>query len=129
MAWEFNSDKPIYWQIVDIIKFEIIIGKYKNGEKLSSVREFAQEAGVNPNTMQRAFTELERENLVFSERTNGRFVTEDRDLINRFREEYAQNCIEKITKQLLDLGYSKEELLSLLQKNIESEVTKNDCTV
>lgn len=77
MAWELDSDRPIFIQIVERIQMEIISGKYSPGDKLPSVRELAAVAAVNPNTMQKALTELERTGLVYSQRTSGRFITED----------------------------------------------------
>lgn len=76
MTWELNSDRPIYSQIMDKIKTDIISGKYPVGSKIPSVRELAAEASVNPNTMQKALSELEREGLLFSRRTSGRYITE-----------------------------------------------------
>ncbi len=89
--WEFQSDRPIYTQLVEQIKLRIISGIYKPGDKLPSVRDFAQEASVNPNTMQRALAELEKDGLVYSQRTSGRFITEDIEMIKNnngiFRED------------------------------------------
>ena len=79
MSFEFDNNKPIYLQLVDIIKLKIISKELKPGSKLSSVRDMAQEFGVNPNTMQRALSELERENLLYSQRTSGRFVTDNEE--------------------------------------------------
>ena len=76
MAWNLNSDRPIYAQILEVIQLRIIAGQYKSGDKIPSVRELAAEAGVNPNTMQKALSELERSGLVMAQRTSGRIVTE-----------------------------------------------------
>ena len=81
MPWELNSTEPIYTQIINRLQMDIVSGNYQPGEKLPSVREIAAEASVNPNTMQKAFAELERIGLVYTQRTNGRFITEDKDLI------------------------------------------------
>ena len=81
MAWELDSDRPIFIQIVERIQMEIISGKYSPGDKLPSVRDLAAVAAVNPNTMQKALTELERTGLVYSQRTSGRFITEDAKMI------------------------------------------------
>ena len=81
MSWNFTNDRPIYMQIMEKIQLKIICGYYKPGEKLPSVRDIASEAAVNPNTMQKALTELEKTGLVFSKRTSGRFITEDSDMI------------------------------------------------
>jgi DNA-binding transcriptional regulator YhcF (GntR family) len=77
MNWQFDNDMPIYSQLVGQIKQRIVAGVFPPGERLPSVRDLATDAGVNPNTMQRALQELERNGLVFSQRTAGRFVTED----------------------------------------------------
>lgn len=114
MSWEFNGNKPIYAQLVDEIKLRIISGMLPIGCKLGSVRDLAEEAGVNPNTMQRALAELEREKLVFSQRTSGRYVTDDIQLIKEMRQAYATNKLEELTTTLLQLGYSKEELMQLI---------------
>lgn len=118
MSWEFDSSKPIYIQLVELIKFKIISGELSIGEKLSSVRELAEEAGVNPNTMQRALVELERQGLVYTQRTTGRFVTEDIEHIKAMRSQYAMLRIKELTTSLLQLGYERKELLTLIQENL-----------
>lgn len=115
MPWEFDADKPIYVQIIDRIKLKIISGEILPGSKLSSVRDMAEEAGVNPNTMQRALTELEREALVFSQRTSGRFVTEDKNLIKNMRKSYAKTKMEEMLEALLKIGYTQEELYTFME--------------
>lgn len=119
MAWEFNNDKPIYIQLIDRIKLNIISGEMEIGSKLDSVRDLSEIAGVNPNTMQRALTELEREGLVFSQRTSGRYVTEDKELIKSIRKIYAEQKIIEVAEFLLKLGYTKEELLDFIQEYLE----------
>ena len=79
MVWKFNDEQPIYQQIISQIKERIVAGEWKAGSKLKSVRELALEAGVNPNTMQKALAELEREGLVYSQRTAGRFVSDNKE--------------------------------------------------
>ena len=81
MEYNFDNERPIYIQLVEMLKIEIISGRIKSGEKLPSVRDFAMKAKVNPNTMQKALSELERENLIYTERTNGKYVTDDNNLI------------------------------------------------
>lgn len=93
MKWEFSKDKPIYLQIIDCIQTGIISGELKSGDKLPSVREFAVMASVNPNTMQRAFQELEKMKLVFSQRTSGRFITEDKNMIDELKNDFAKKII------------------------------------
>lgn len=119
MAWEFNNNEPIYRQLLEQLKLRIISGVIETGSKLDSVRDLAQEAGVNPNTMQRALAELEREELVFSQRTSGRFVTEDKELIKKIRNEYAQEKVKELTTSLLQLGYTRQELIELISGFLE----------
>ena len=119
MSFEFDNNKPIYLQLVDIIKLKRISKELKPGSKLSSVRDMAQEFGVNPNTMQRALSELERENLLYSQRTSGRFVTDNEDNINQLREEVAKVEILSLYNILTKLGYKKEELIELVINNLK----------
>jgi DNA-binding transcriptional regulator YhcF (GntR family) len=115
MPWEFDSNKPIYMQIVNEIKIKIIAGHIAKGSKLDSVRDLSAKAGVNPNTMQRALAELEKEELVYSQRTTGRYVTEDEALIHKIRDEYAKEKIQEAINDLSKLGYENKELLSLIK--------------
>jgi DNA-binding transcriptional regulator YhcF (GntR family) len=119
MTWEFDNNKPIYLQLLDILKFKIISGELPAGSKLSSVRDMAEEAGVNPNTMQKALAELERENLVYSQRTSGRFVTDDEEKIKSMREEVANIEIKSLSEVLIKLGYEKNELVAVITKSLE----------
>ena len=90
MDWNFRNDLPIYSQLVDQIKLAIVTGVFPPGERLSSVRDMAMEAGVNPNTLQRALQSLEQQGLVYSQRTAGRFVTEDVRVIDGCKRALAQ---------------------------------------
>ena len=119
MTFEFNNNKPIYLQIVDVLKLKIISGELEVGSKLKSVRDLALDFEVNPNTMQRALTELERENLVYSRRTIGRFVTDDIDTIAHLREEIARIEIAELYSILIRLGYKKEELTEIILRNLK----------
>lgn len=119
---EFQSNIPIYIQLMDIIKMQIVSGKLKPGDKLSSVRDLAMEYGVNPNTMQKALGELEWEKLVYTVRTTGRYVTEDEELIHRLRKELAEMRISEFFSELKKLGYSKEEIRGLLESYMEGMV-------
>ena len=114
MEWELKSDRPIYTQLLEEMKRRIVSGYYKPGEKLLPVRELAQEAKVNPNTMQKALSELERENLVFAVRTTGRYITEDADLIAETKKEFAASHVENYYTQMRVLGYEKKEMIELL---------------
>lgn len=121
MSWNFNDDKPIYIQLMEQIQLRIISGMYKVGEKLPSVRDMASDAAVNPNTMQKALTELERTGLVFSQRTSGRFITEDSNMIKDIRNNLAKNQIEKFLSNMEKIGYTKEETIELIE-NLAKEM-------
>lgn len=121
MTWQFNDDRPIYTQLMEQIQLKIVCGKYKAGEKLPSVRELAAEAAVNPNTMQKALSELERNNLVYSQRTIGRFITEDIEMINNLRKNLAHNEMQKFLSNMKKIGFTHAEIIKLL-KNIEKEM-------
>ncbi|MEG0274008.1 MAG: GntR family transcriptional regulator [Longicatena sp.] len=115
MTTDFSNERPIYLQILDLIKLDIISGKYHEGEKLPSVRELAASYRVNPNTMQRAFSELESAGLVFTERTNGRFVTEDKHVIAQLKRELAVEKVEEFLEAMKSLGYEDEELFTFIR--------------
>lgn len=116
MIWEYSKDKPIYAQIIENIKMSIISGKYKPGEKLLSVREMAVLAKVNPNTMQRALQELEKDNLVFAKRTSGRFITEDINMIDELKESFARKQIMDFYEKMKSIGLTKDEIMRYVQK-------------
>ncbi len=111
----FDSNIPIYLQVMDDIKKQIVTGKLKPGDKLSSVRELAQSYAVNPNTIQRTFLELEREDLVKSERTSGRFVCADENRIANLREKMTERLMKEFIQELNELGYEKEDIPLLLE--------------
>lgn len=121
MEWNFESDRPIYIQLVEKMKIAIISGKYKAGDRLPSVRDFAIEIKANPNTVQRAYLELEEEGLVLTQRTNGKFVTEDKNLIKKMREEIAKQSLEKFIDSMIELGFSKEEIREYIMLNYRKE--------
>ena len=117
MPWQFDNERPIYTQLLEKIRILIISGQYPAGSRLPSVRELASEAAVNPNTMQRALAELERSGLIYSQRTSGRYVTEDEDLVRSIRESVAQEKVRSFYEEMKQLGYSREEFLNLLNKD------------
>ena len=121
MAWSLDSDRPIYAQIVEKLQLQIVSGFYHPGDKLPSVRDLASEASVNPNTMQKAFAELERSGLISTQRTSGRLVTEDVSMIKAVQETIATEQIKAFFEQMRELGYSKEEIIALLKNAIEEE--------
>ncbi len=114
MQWSFSGDRPIYAQIVEQITRDIVSGGLIPGERLPSVRDMAREAGVNPNTMQRALAELEREGLVYSQRTSGRFITENKDLTASLKERTAREKTGKFLNEMLSLGYTAEQTAELI---------------
>ncbi|MCI8336337.1 MAG: GntR family transcriptional regulator [Peptococcaceae bacterium] len=114
MSWEFDSNRPIYLQLMEQLKINIITGVYPPGSKIPSVRDLAMETGVNPNTMQRALTELERENLLYSQRTNGRFVTEDEKMIKALQQDLAQQQIKEFISHMKTIGLQRQEIIDLL---------------
>lgn len=121
MAWELSNDRPIYSQIVEIIKLRIVSGYYPAGEKLPSVRELAAEAGVNPNTMQKAFAELEDSGLLTTMRTSGRVVTENDELIREAKEAIAKNEVDRFLEKMKKLGYELEEAREFLNRILKEE--------
>ena len=112
MAWEFKNGIPIYLQIVDGIKIRIAGGALPPGSKIPSVRDLATQAGVNPNTMQRAMTELEQEGLLYTQRTSGRYVTEDEAKMRELRSALSERYVEELFTQLSRLGMTREEIIT-----------------
>ncbi|MGN0388495.1 MAG: GntR family transcriptional regulator [Suilimivivens sp.] len=121
MAWNLNSDRPIYAQILERIQMQIVSGVYQPGTKIPSVRELAADAGVNPNTMQKALAELERSGLVMTQRTSGRVVTEDLNMIKETRNQLAGEQVRDFVKRMKDLGFDREDIIDLLRKETGGE--------
>lgn len=115
MAWDLDADRPIYAQLVERIQMQIVSGQYPAGGKLPSVRELAAVAAVNPNTMQKAFAELERSGLIITQRTNGRTVTEDQQKIRDIKEALAQEHVNNFFTKMKELGYTEQEAIELLR--------------
>lgn len=115
MGEQFDSSRPIYAQLVERLKARILAGTYPPGGHLESVRDLAAAAGVNPNTMQRALAQLEMEGLVRTERTSGRFVTEDTDLVEQLRAAAAHEIAEEFLKKMNSIGYTPEKAAALLE--------------
>lgn len=126
MAEQFDSSRPIYAQLVERLKAKILAGIYPPGGHLDSVRDLAAAAGVNPNTMQRALAQLETEGLVRTERTAGRYVTEDRELIEQLRAEAARNLTAEFLEKMRGIGYGLEQAAALLERWNEKEGTNHD---
>lgn len=121
MEHGFRSDLPIYSQLVQRLRQDIVSGALPPGTRLNSVRDLAADAGVNPNTMQRALQELEREELVYTQRTSGRFVTEDVTIIARSRALIAREEIRSFLAAMHLLGYQRQEIYQLLQEEKEEQ--------
>ena len=119
MSWTFDNKKPIYLQIMEKIKLQIVSHTLEPNQQLPTVRELASEAGVNPNTIQRALSDLEREGFVYSKRTTGRFVTEDKELIAQSRKQLSEEELEQFVSSMTHFGYEKEELPIVLRDYIE----------
>ena len=115
MDWKLTDDRAIWLQLVEQLTRRIITGVYAPGSKLPSVRELAAEAAVNPNTMQRALMEMEREELVYSQRTAGRFVTEDGQRISKLREDLARGRVKDFLEGMYHLGFQMEEILTFVK--------------
>ena len=123
MPWNLTTDRPIFIQIIERIQMDIISGTYQPGEKLPSVRELASIAAVNPNTMQKALSELERTGLVYSHRTSGRFITEDTQMIEDLKASLAKEKIEEFFDNMSKLGFDKTEILALIEQNSKGDNT------
>ncbi|HEY8363248.1 MAG TPA: GntR family transcriptional regulator [Tissierellaceae bacterium] len=116
---EFNENLPIYIQIMNIIKRKIIKGELKGGNKLPSVRDLSTELKVNPNTIQRAYQELERENLVYTQRGMGTFVTEDENIIRDLKKSMASNLVNNFIEDMKSLGFSLEDIMMIINEKIK----------
>ena len=123
MPWNLDNDRPIYLQIIERISMDIVSGVYRAGDKLPSVRELAASAAVNPNTMQKALSELERSGLVYTQRTSGRYITEDTGLIQEVRLKLAEEQIRSFLFKMEKLGYESSEALAIARKITEEETT------
>lgn len=120
MSWDLKSDRPIYTQLIEQIQLMVVSGVYPAGSKLPSVREMAADAAVNPNTMQRALSQLETDGLLYSQRTSGRFVTEDVERIMQIKNGLAVEVIHEFLNKMNQLGYDTQQTFNLLN-NITKE--------
>ncbi len=121
MAWALDSGRPIYAQIIERVQLDIITGHYKPGEKLPSVRDLASKAAVNPNTMQKALSELEQSGLLYTQRTSGRFITEDTELIQRMKTTLATMQVREFIHKMRQIGLDDTEILQLIQTIMKEE--------
>lgn len=121
MSWTFKEGLPIYTQLIEQIKMHIARGEFKPGDQIPPVRELALEAGVNPNTMQRALAELEREELLYSVRTSGRFVTENEERLNDLKKSLGLGFIGEMFENLRNLGMSDDDIIAAVQQHAKGE--------
>ena len=121
MEWELNSKEPIYLQIKNHMKLRIVSGKLKEGERLLSVRDYASELKVNPNTILRVYSELENDGLIITQRGIGKFVTDDVVKIHNLRKELSIELIKDFISQSKNLGFSKSEIINLITDMYEEE--------
>lgn len=121
MPWDLDNNLPIYLQLMERIRQDIVSGIYKPGDKLPSVRELAMDAAVNPNTMQKALSELERSDIVSSRRTSGRFITEDKEMLQKLKKELAEEHIRSFFEKMNQLGFDKKEIIAMIQNTVKEE--------
>ncbi|KGX83668.1 GntR family transcriptional regulator [Pontibacillus marinus] len=121
MTIDFQRDKPIYQQLLDRLSSEIVRGDRKPGDKLPSVRDYAIETGVNPNTMSRTYKELEVMGIAETRRGQGTFVTEDEERLEQLRNEMKTKHTESFVSQMKDLGFSIDEMIEELKENKEGD--------
>ena len=113
---EFNNSKPIYLQIIDEVKKQLIRGELKIGDKIISQREYAQKMKVNPNTVQRAYREMEIMNLVETLRGQGTFICNRPEMLEEIKEEMAEKIMRSFLKEMKSIGYSDEKTISLIKQ-------------
>ena len=116
MDYNFDNERPIYIQLVEIIRTQIVSGKLKKGQKIPSVRELALIMKVNPNTMQKALIELEDEKLIYTERTNGKYVTDNEKLIEQTKKELAKEKVNNYLKSMNSIGVTFNEAVEYLNE-------------
>ena len=121
MEWKIDNNKPVYIQLVEQLKVKIISGEIELDSKLDSVRSLAADAMVNPNTMQKALAELEREGFVYSKRTSGRIVTDNKELIENERKNLVKDNVKKTLDTLINLGYTNDEILNLVEEILRED--------
>ncbi|MFV0351051.1 MAG: GntR family transcriptional regulator [Oscillospiraceae bacterium] len=119
MEWQFADDRPLYLQLVEQMRRIIVTGSWPPGSRLASVRDLALEAGVNPNTMQRALAELENEGLVMAQRTSGRYVTEDTELVAKLRHTLAREITKNFKSSMYAIGCDDAEIETLVKEDLE----------
>lgn len=118
---EFNNDIPVYIQILTFLKERIIKKDLKVGDKMPSVRELAKELKVNPNTVQRAYRELENEGIIYSKRGMGSYVTDDENKIINLRKDIAKEIVESFSTRMRNMGFNKKEMLEIIESMVEGD--------
>ena len=126
MNWDLTGDRPIWLQLTEQIQLRIIAGEYPAGERLPSVRDLAAEAAVNPNTMQKALSELERTGLLYSQRTSGRYVTQDQEMLRGLRQRLAEQQTGELLRRMGDLGFSGEETLAIMEGQVRGQCPRQE---
>lgn len=121
MTIEFDNTIPIYLQIMDYIKYEILTGNLKPGDNLPSIRVLSERLKVNPKTIQRAYSELEREKITYTQRGKGNFVSEQRQNISLLKKNMAHNCLRNFIREMENLNFTKQEIINLVIKELEED--------
>jgi DNA-binding transcriptional regulator YhcF (GntR family) len=121
LEYNFDNERPIYIQLVEQLKIQIISGKLKQGERLPSVRDFSLQAKVNPNTMQKALFELEREKLIYTERTNGKYVTNDEKIVNKLKKKIINEKINDFITDMAEIGINTKEIIEYMKNSERNE--------
>ena len=116
MAWNFNSREPVFLQIANRMRCDILGGKYMPDEQIPAVRQLAFEASVNPNTMQKSLSFLENEGLLYSKGTVGRFVTSDREILRAAQTKMKKSCMDDLLARAKEAGIGKEELINYIKE-------------
>ncbi|MBU9723713.1 MULTISPECIES: GntR family transcriptional regulator [Bacillaceae] len=125
MAIQFDQNRPIYIQLMEFFYRKICRSELKVGEKLPSVRETAIQVEVNPNTVSRAYMEMEREKVVVTKRGQGTFVTEDNEVIKDLREKIAENQVDAFLVGMVQIGFTEEDIISIIQKRMPNIKGRN----
>ena len=123
--WSFTNDKPVYIQIIDEIMNRIALGIYKPGERIPSVRDLAEEARVNPNTMQKALAEIERNGYIISLRTSGKFVTDNPELISCLNSDRSEEIVRNFLSEIRRLGLTVDDAVKLIRKYSDGDAGGN----
>lgn len=121
MIWKIDSERPVYIQLIEQIQAGIICGQFKPGDKLPSIRDLASQATVNPNTMQKALTELERTGLVYTNRTSGKFITSDETMIKKLKIMSARELVQDFINRMKQLGFEPDETLRLVNEIVKEK--------